>query len=75
MLGIGRDWGIDSNSPLTVMHNILHLDSAGEANPGKFILRQGKSRRRIGGDELVVQINDNNGAVALEANPPINPPF
>lgn len=55
--------------------NVIHMDPA-HGNPGKFILRQGKSRRRLGGEELVVQIKDgDNNTVTLEANAPIVPPF
>jgi hypothetical protein len=56
--------------------NVLHIVSAG--NMGKFLLRQGKSRRRLGGDEIVVEIRDDptgSGAVTLEAGVPIVPPF
>lgn len=56
--------------------NVLHIGSVG--NMGKFLLRQGKSRRRLGGDEIIVEIRDDpagSGSVTLEAGVPIVPPF
>ena len=56
--------------------NVLHMSGLGEVNPGTFTLKQGKSRRRLGGEELVVRIKDgDNNTVTLEANAPIVPPF
>lgn len=54
----------------------LQVRSAGEDNPGKFILKQIKSRRSLSGNELVVQIEDGpDGNIRLRANAPITPPF
>ena len=58
--------------------NVLHFKQpdAFEANPGVFVIRQGKSRRRLGGNELVVKIQDRpDESVVLVPSVPLDPPF
>lgn len=55
---------------------VIHFRGYGDDNPGTFVMRQGKSRRRLGGDELIVRIEDGpDGSVELVANPKLDPPF
>jgi hypothetical protein len=54
----------------------LHVQSVGEANPGTFSLTQTKSRRRLGGDEMIVGIRDMpDGSVQLVPSVPLEAPF
>jgi RecA-family ATPase len=56
--------------------NVLHVRSLGEDNPSKFVLKQGKTRRRRGGGEMVVEIKDlPDGKIILESHATIKPPF
>lgn len=56
--------------------NILHVVGLDESNADKFILRQGKSRRRRRGDELIIEIKDMpDGTVQLVPDAVITPPF
>lgn len=49
---------------------------AGETNPGTFVLRQAKSRRRLGGDSLVIRVRDTeDGTIVLESDATLDPPF
>lgn len=55
----------------------LQAQTAGEANPGSFYLRQIKSRRILSGSALSISILDDDVAerVYLKADVPLNPPF
>ena len=54
----------------------LKTESFGEENPGKFALKTTKSRRRLGGDTMVVGITDMpDGSVHLVAQAPLEAPF
>lgn len=54
--------------------NILHIRSVD--NPSKFLLKQGKTRRRRQGEEKIIEILDlENGRISLQANAVITPPF
>ena len=54
----------------------LHIETAGEANPGTFQMTQTKSRRRLGGDAMIVGIRDMpDGTVSLIPSVPLEVPF
>lgn len=54
----------------------LDVFSAGDHNPGAFNLQLTGSRRRLGGDDFLVRIEDApDGSVHLRANAPFNAPF
>jgi hypothetical protein len=54
----------------------LKTESFGEENPGKFLLKITKSRRRLGGDSMIVGITDMpDGSVTLVPSAPLEAPF
>lgn len=71
--GGGSRGSVDiTNSP----DNVLQVRGFGEDVPGKFVLKQGKSRRRLGGEELIVSIDDTpDGLVKLNHISAIEAPF
>jgi hypothetical protein len=54
----------------------LKTEGFGEENPGKFLLKTTKSRRRLGGESTIVGITDRpDGSVDLVAQAPLESPF
>ncbi len=54
---------------------VIDIYDRGAINPGKFLLRVNKTRRRLGGQEEFVEIKDMpDGTVVLEANAIMNDP-